>query len=97
MGKWTARLEAFTARRDRLLRWGWTKQQAEAVAKRLTLRDRDADDRRLCVECTHCRPGLTCTAYRAAGVGRELGHDLATLLQRCPAFVPEGGGDGGLL
>ena len=34
---------------------------------------------------------------RAAGVGRELGHDLATLLQRCPAFVPEGGGDGGLL
>ena len=91
------KVTAFIARRERLLRWGWTQQQAEAVAERLTLRDLDADDRRLCVECRHCRPGLTCAAYRAAGVGRELGRDLATLLQRCPAFVPEGGGNGGLL
>jgi hypothetical protein len=72
------------------MRWGWTQQQAEALAERLTLRDAD-DDRRTCVECSHCRPGLICDAYRAAGVDRELGRDLATLLQRCPAFVPSEG------
>jgi len=84
------KVAAFIARRDRLLRWGWKIQDAEALAERLTLRDAD-DDRRACVECDHCRPGLTCDAYRAAGVGRELGPDLATLLQRCPAFVPSEG------
>jgi len=69
-----------------LLRHGWNEQQAEALAERLTQRDAD-DDRRTCVECLHCRPGLTCDAYRPAGVGRELGRDLATPLQRCPAFA----------
>ena len=90
-GAWTdADIAHFLDRRARLLRWGWTEQQAEAVAEHLTRRDAD-DDRRMCVECRHCRPGLICATYRAAGVGRELGRDLATLLQRCPAFAPHHG------
>lgn len=86
------KVAAFFARRDRLLRWGWKEQDAEALAERLTHRDAD-DDRRTCVECKHFRPGPICAAYRTAGVGRELGRDLATLLQRCPAFLPSEGND----
>jgi hypothetical protein len=82
-------IRRFLDRRARLMRWGWTEAEAEAMAERLVLRDAD-DDRRMCVECQHCRTGLICTAYRAAGVARELGRDLATLLQRCPAFAPTG-------
>lgn len=73
-----------------LRRHGWNEQEAEALAERLTLRH-TGDDRRTCIECKHCRPGLICAAYRAAGVGRELGRDLATLLQRCPAFLANEG------
>lgn len=77
----------FKDRRARLLRWGWNERDAEALAERLTRRDA-GDDRRMCVECHHCMPGLVCAKHRAAGVGRELGRDLATMLQHCPAFAP---------
>jgi hypothetical protein len=93
-GGWSdSEIAAYLARRDRLLRWRWPVAQAEALAERLTLRDREAEDRHLCIECQHCRPGLICAAHRAAGVGRELGRALASLLQRCPAFILIGGND----
>lgn len=48
-----AEIDAFTARRDRLMRWGWPEQRAEALAERLTLRDRQQDARGSCAECRH--------------------------------------------
>lgn len=76
----------FIERRDRLERWGWDERAAEAMAERLTLRDRDADDRVICGECRHYRPSR-CGNHRLAGLqSPDMGHDLATRLQRCPGF-----------
>lgn len=84
----TAELKVFAVRRDRLLRWGYAEREADALADRLTLRDRDGDDRRLCSECSWLGDAGRCLA--AAG-GRILGVDrrlepVQTILQRCVAF-----------
>ncbi len=46
-------------------------------AERLLHRDRGADDRRLCVECSHAGPGWRCAKREAF---------MLDLLQRCPMF-----------
>ena len=51
---------------------------AERLADKLVNRDRDGDDRHLCVECRHCRPGLRCVNKLA----------VLHVLQRCDHFVP---------
>ena len=38
-------MDGFLARRDRLLRWGWTESAAKHLAERLMLRDHEADQR----------------------------------------------------
>ena len=61
---------------------------AEHLAERLTLRDREGDDRRLCLECTWLSDTGRCLAAatgRLAGVDRRL-EPIQTLLQRCNAF-----------
>jgi len=76
----------FLDRRTRLLRLGWIAGKAEAVAARLVMRDREADDRVTCVECRHYRPGQ-CGNYRTAGLqAPEVARALAEILQRCPGF-----------
>lgn len=50
---------------------------AKDRAERLLHRDRDADDRRLCVECAHAGPGWRCARREAF---------LLDQLQRCPMF-----------
>lgn len=50
---------------------------AKGRAERLLHRDRDADDRRLCVECSHAGPGWRCATREAF---------LLDQLQRCPRF-----------
>ena len=84
---WTdADIARFTARLDRLTRWGWLTADAEAMAERLTLRDRAGDDRVSCTDCRHFRPGR-CGNHRAARLtSNEVGRDLATLLQHCQGF-----------
>lgn len=78
-GGWTdAEIATFIERRDRLLRWNWTDQDAEALAERLTLRDREGDDRRSCTECLHGRASRCPDGFPMP----------ADLLQRCPAFRP---------
>ena len=68
------------------MRGGWTEPEAEHLAERLVQRDRDGDDRRLCIECRHYRPGR-CGNHGCAGLQvPELGRDLAAMLQRCPGF-----------
>ena len=85
---WTDKhIDSFLARRDRLLRWGWAESDAERLAERLVLRDRETDDRVSCTECRHYRPGH-CGNYRRAGLySSEVGRDLAGRLQRCPGFT----------
>ena len=81
-----AELTTFMGRRDRLMRWGWPEADAEALADRLVIRDRQQEDRATCAECRHYRPGR-CSNFVAAGLhSAEVGRELAALLQRCPGF-----------
>ena len=83
-----AELQNFTGRVLLFTRRGFGNLQAEALADRLVMRDREQDDRRLCLECITYRPGR-CGNPRAAGLTtHEVGADLASLLQRCPGFAP---------
>lgn len=82
-----ADIARFLDRRARLLRWGWAEPEAETLAERLTLRDRERDDRVSCTDCRHFKSGR-CGNHRRAGLNApELGRDLAGLLQRCPGFL----------
>ena len=87
-GGWDdAEIGAFTARQARFARMGRL-ADADHLAERLTLRDRDGDDRRLCLECTWLGDTGRClaaTTGRIPGADRRL-EPLQTILQRCPAF-----------
>jgi hypothetical protein len=89
-----ARLHLFGSR-------GLDLKQAEAMADRLVLRDRELDDRRLCMECQHLQaqsayhgrswPELRCGNWKASGLSisvRQAGmsRDFAHQLQRCSGF-----------
>jgi hypothetical protein len=89
-GGWTdAEIQTFTGRVLLLVRRGVSTTVADDLAERLTLRDRDGDDRRLCLECRHFRPGR-CGNHRAAGLhSSELGRDVAAMLQRCQGYGTE--------
>ncbi len=82
-----AEIFAFTTRVQMLLRRGLGENDAADLAERLTLRDREGDDRRMCVECGAYRPGR-CGNHRRAGLGgADVGRDLAAMLQRCAGFL----------
>ena len=69
-----------------LRRRGIADDDADDLAERLTLRDQQQDDRVLCVECSHYRPGR-CGNHKVAGLSSvDVGRDLAVLLQRCGGF-----------
>lgn len=81
-----AEIAAFTARTERFALLG--RSDADDLAERLTLRDRDGDGRRLCLECTWLGDTGRCLA---AATGRIRGADrrlepVQTILQRCGAF-----------
>jgi hypothetical protein len=90
-------IDAFTSRLARFTNKGATPMaQAEQLADRLVKRDRDADDRRLCLECRHLSghtPGAwrcqdwqrACTAIDARGA--SIPGDLVCTLQRCDGFT----------
>lgn len=83
-----ADIARFLDRRARLLRWGWAEPEAERLAEKLVIRDREADDRVSCIDCGHFRPGH-CGNHRRAGLNvADVGRDLASLLQRCPGIKP---------
>lgn len=89
---WTAaEIDAFAVRVELLARCGQRPRQAEALATRLLQRDRDQDERRLCLECRFFLRGR-CTNWRAAGMaGRrysDLGRRYPLMLKRCPGFEP---------
>ena len=88
-GGWDdAEIERFLVREARFTRLGRV-ADAEHLAERLTLRDREQDDRRLCLECAALADNRRCELAaqgRLAGAYRRL-EPLPTILQRCPGFT----------
>ena len=85
----TVEIDTFTARRELFMRLDVPEPEAELLADSLVMRDRGADDRRLCLECAHVRQGemWTCNQWWRAGLSaRSLSGDLVRLLQRCNEF-----------
>lgn len=81
-----AEVDHFTGRLARFTSQGLPPPEAEALADQLVIRDREGDDRRLCLECVHLS-GRRCGAWQRAAVGGPvLPASLLTLLQRCAAF-----------
>jgi hypothetical protein len=81
-----AEIETFMARSTRFGAMG--RVDAEPLAERLTLRDRQADDRRLCVECRELVTSGRCAAARRGALAktdRRL-EPTQNILMRCPAF-----------
>lgn len=85
---WTdADIGRFLGVQGRLLRWGWPEPEAEALAERIVRAQREGDDRRACVECSHLRAGRRCGNPRA-DFGPELPRDLVALVpKRCAGFA----------
>lgn len=82
-------IDTFTLRLARFTDKGMPLAQAEKAADRLVIRDRESDDRALCLECTHLKGAgrWRCENWPAADVAPEqLAPELITLLQRCPGL-----------
>jgi hypothetical protein len=84
----TARLARFTGK-------GVIHGDAEQLADKLVTRNRDLDDRRLCLECSHLSGhagSWRCRNWKLAGIAilaRDAGlpSDLVRMLQRCDGFA----------
>lgn len=82
-------IATFTSRVVRFMRSGISATDADDLAERLTLRDRDLDDRHLCLECSHLMTSGRCAA---AALGHLEGADprmqpVPTILMRCEQFA----------
>jgi hypothetical protein len=96
-------IDLFTARLARFTDKGVIQIDAESLSDMLVIRDRDDDDRALCLECTHLagwRTSWCCGNWQAAGIAHrardaQLPADLVMKLQRCGgltnAFTPATG------
>ena len=75
--RFTQRINIFFGRTD-----------AKELAKRLMIRDREQDDRRLCLECRHFKSHrLECNNFEWAGFTQpKLGSNWVSQLQRCLGF-----------
>jgi hypothetical protein len=81
-------ISVFNQRENLFIARGW--DAAEAVADRLVRRDRENDDRVVCLECVHYTKRW-CDNAKAAKLSpskssTQIATDLITLLQRCPGF-----------
>ena len=80
----------FQARTATIQRHGFAEQDAEDLAERLHLRDRQADDRHMCLECRDLESTGRCAAARRGdipGADRRM-EPVQTILMRCHAFQP---------
>jgi hypothetical protein len=80
-------IDAYLAREARFARMG--RADAEHLAERLTLRDRQHDDRRLCLECAALADNRRCLVAargRLPGAARWL-EPVPIILQRCEGFT----------
>jgi len=77
----------FMSRVARFTDKGMSGGDADRMADRLVIRDRNSDGRRSCLECAHLQGAVRCGNWLTAGVGREgLAHGLVTMLQRCGGY-----------
>lgn len=82
-------IDAFMARLAQFTDKGLSLDEAERLADKLVIRDRESDDQRLCLECPHLqgRVRWRCGNWEAADVAREgLAPDLVETLQRCGGY-----------
>lgn len=81
-------IDTLMARQALFCQRGASAQDAERMADRLVNRDRDDDDRRLCLECRHLRGAgpYRCGNARAAGLHADLARGLVLTLQRCHGY-----------
>ena len=86
----TGEIDVFKARLGNLTRRGLLESESEKLADKLVLRDRESDDRRLCLECAHLagRAGsMRCAQWQRAGLGAAgVPAGLHLVLQRCDGF-----------
>ncbi len=90
-----AEIATFTARLSRFTDKGLILHDGEALADKLVIRDRESDDRHLCLECLHLAGhGVTlgCRNWQRAGIAvqsRDAGlpGELVRKLQRCVGFT----------
>lgn len=83
-------IETFAERLARFTDKGLSYEDAERLADALLIRDREGDDRRLCLECTHLQGAgrWICGNWKRADVARDgLAREMAVKLQRCGGFV----------
>jgi hypothetical protein len=92
-----AEIDLFARRQARFKNCGLPEDDAESLADKLVIRDRDLDGRRLCLECAHLggygQASWRCGNWQAAGVAikardHQLPVDLVQQLQRCDGFAP---------
>ena len=89
-----AEIDTFTARRYYFTRRGLAEPDAENLADKLVTRDRESDDRRMCLECVHLAGHAGtwgCRNWQRAGVATKARDaQLSTALvyqpQRCDGF-----------
>jgi hypothetical protein len=82
-------VDTFTARLARFTDKGVSYDDAERLADALVIRDREGDDRRLCLECVHLQGTgrWRCGNAKRADVAQQgLARDLVLMLQRCPGY-----------
>lgn len=85
----TAEIDTFTARLARFTDKGASLEEAERLADKLVIRDREGDDRRLCLECAHLHGAgrWRCGKWRQAEVGGAvMQKNLVLMLQCCNGF-----------
>ena len=85
-------IDIFLIRLEHFRSLGFGLNSAENLADRLVIRDRDLDDRVMCVECKYLH-GLICRNWNKADIaikaeGANLHSSFTVLLQRCDGFKP---------
>ena len=82
-----AEIDRMVLRIERFVVRGLNLSDADALADKLVIRDRDGDERRTCLECANLSR-RRCGQWQQAGIGGpEVSVDLVGLLQRCAGFV----------
>ena len=90
----TCEIDTFTARLARFTDKGLDLDAGERWADKLVLRERESDDRQICLECTHLHQGAVwrCGNWQRAGAAirakdAQLAKEFVNLLQRCEGFT----------
>lgn len=90
-----AEIDTFLARVNEFIEQGLSLNDAEHLADKLVIRDREGEDRHVCLECAHLRQdgGWRCgNCYQACVATRAkeawLPEAVHQLLQRCPGYKP---------